>query len=72
VVSERESRVLAGVCQGWSNKEIATKLEETSEQSVKAAVARLMRKYQVTDRAHLAAAFVQNSHEKYPGPAAGV
>lgn len=58
-ITERESIVLAGICHGWTNKEIALKIGQISEQSIKAAVARLLRKYRVSDRAQLARAFAQ-------------
>ena len=51
-LTERQQRVLAGVCEGFSNREIAS-AEGVSETAIKASVQQLFRKARVRRRAQL-------------------
>jgi DNA-binding NarL/FixJ family response regulator len=53
-VSDREKEIIDLVCQGCTNKEMASKLS-LSEQTVKAYLSRIFRKFNVSNRSQLAA-----------------
>ncbi len=59
-VSERDSEVLRGIAAGKTNKQIAAEMD-VSEQTVKWHVSKLLRRYEVSGRAALAAAYVRGA-----------
>jgi DNA-binding NarL/FixJ family response regulator len=58
-VTEREKEIIGHVCRGYTNKEIASKLS-LSEQTVKAHLNRIFRKFNVSSRSQLVAIAMGN------------
>lgn len=63
-VSSREKEIIDLVCQGCTNKEIASRLF-LSEQTVKAHLSRIFRKFNVSNRSQLAALVARGYNECY-------
>lgn len=57
--SSREKEIIDLVCQGCTNKEMASKLS-LSEQTIKAHLSRIFRKFNISNRSQLVALFVRD------------
>lgn len=66
-LTERQRAVVELVRQGWSNREVAAKLE-ISEDGVKAHLSRLYLRYGVTNRVELLASIAESASEPTAAP----
>lgn len=66
-LTERQRAVVELVRQGWSNREVAAKLE-ISEDGVKAHLSRLYLRYGVTNRVELLASIAESASEPRAAP----